>query len=52
MKFKLMKNLDGRKAMGPVGISGQVLKECVDQLLEPLYDIISCSVKSGRVPKE
>ena len=49
---KLMRNLNGRKAMGPDGISGQVLKECHKQLLEPMYDIITSTILTGKVPKE
>ena len=48
----IMRKLDGRKAMGPDAVSGQVLKECSKELLEPLYNIINCSVNSGKVPKE
>ncbi len=44
--------LDVRKATGPDGISGFVLKECRKQLIEPIYDIINSSLKSGKVPKE
>ncbi len=49
--YKMMEELDVRKAMGPDGISGLVLKECKKQLIEPIYDINS-SLKSGKVPKE
>ncbi len=38
--------------MGPDGISGQVLKKCSTELMEPLYDIIACSINTGRVPIE
>ena len=48
----IMKNLDGRKAMGPDAVSGQVLKECCKELLEPLYNIINCSINTGKVPRE
>ncbi len=50
--YKMMEGLEVRKAMGPDGISGFILKECRKQLMEPVFDIINCSLKTGRVPKE
>ena len=50
--MSIMRKLDGRKAMGPDAVSGQVLKECRKELLEPLYNIINCSINTGKVPKE
>ena len=35
-----LNGLDGKKAMGPDNISGQVLKECSQQLTQPIHDII------------
>ena len=49
---KLIENLDGNKAMGPDEVAGRVLKECKEELIKPLYDIINCSVNTGRVPME
>ncbi|MPC09655.1 hypothetical protein E2C01_002271 [Portunus trituberculatus] len=34
---RLLENLDVRKAMGLDGVSGWPLKECKDQLLEPIW---------------
>lgn len=41
-----------RKVMGPDGVSGWVLKECRDQLLEPIWNVVNSSLKEARVPKE
>ncbi|WP_435336435.1 hypothetical protein, partial [Klebsiella pneumoniae] len=49
---RLMEGLDIRKSMGPDGVANWVLKECVDQLVSPITDIITSSIKSGVVPKE
>ncbi len=49
---KLMITLDGRKAMGLDKITRQVLKGCSTTLTEPLYDIIKCSINTGKVPIE
>lgn len=47
-----MSRLDGRKAVGPDGIAGMILKECKDQLLLPVYNIIVSSLTEGKVPSE
>ncbi len=49
---KLMTTLDSRKAMGPDNISGQVLRECSTELIEPIYDTITSSINTGKVPVE
>ena len=49
---ELLKNLKERKAIGPDGVSGHVLKECREQLIKPICDIIESSVKQGKVPNE
>ena len=49
---KLLEKLDGRKAMGPDGVNGRLLKECGEQMEEPLWDIINSSLREGKVPKE
>ena len=49
---KMMEELDVRKAMGPDGVSGWILKECREQLMEPIWDIVNSSLKEGKVPKE
>ncbi len=49
---KIMEEVEERKAIGPDGVSGFILKECRNQLVEPAYDIIKCSVSTGKVPKE
>ncbi|MPC58306.1 hypothetical protein E2C01_052303 [Portunus trituberculatus] len=44
----LLENLNVRKAMGPDGVSVWALKECKDQLLEPIWEMATSSFK-GRV---
>ena len=48
----LLEKIDTRKAMGPDGVNGWILKECREQLEEPIWDIITSSLKEGKVPKE
>lgn len=36
-----------KKAMGPDDTSGQVLKECRKELIDPVYDIINYSTRTG-----
>ena len=38
--------------MGPDGISGNTLKECRDELIEPIFEIIRYFLDSGKVPME
>ncbi len=40
------------KAVGPDEVSGHILKNCRQQIIVPIYDIIKCSVESGKVPKQ
>ena len=49
---RLLDKLDVRKAMGPDGVSGWVLKEYKEQLLEPIWEIITSSINEGKVPIE
>ena len=44
---EMMKEVDERKAIGPDGVSGYILKECRQQMAEPIHDIIECSIKTG-----
>ena len=46
------KTLDEIKEIGPDGASGYILKECRQEMAEPIHDIIECSIKTGKVPKE
>ena len=39
-----MKELGERKAIGPDGVSGCILKECRQEMAEPIHDIIECSI--------
>ena len=48
---RLLGNLDVRKAMGPDGVSDWTLKECKEQLIQPIWEVITSSIKEGRVPK-
>ena len=49
---RFLENLDVRKAMGPDGVSGWTLKECKEQLVQPIWEVFTSSIKEGRVPKE
>ncbi len=44
-----MEELEERKATGPDGVSGFILKECRKQLNETVYDTIKCSKSTERV---
>lgn len=39
-------------AIGPDDILGQVLMECSEELIDPIYYIITCSLRTGSVPRE
>ena len=41
-----------KKAIGQDGISGYILKECRQGMVDPIHDIIECSLKTKKVPKE
>ena len=47
-----MKELDERKAIGPDGVSGYILKECRKEMAERILYIVECSLKTGKVPNE
>ena len=47
-----MKEFDERKAIGPDEVSGCILNECKQEMAESFHDIIECSIKTGKVPKE
>ncbi|MCP3680519.1 MAG: hypothetical protein GY782_09830, partial [Gammaproteobacteria bacterium] len=47
-----LSKLDGRKAVGPDGIAGIILRECKEELLLPVHSIIESSLREGRVPRE
>ena len=49
---EMMKELDERKAIGLDAGSGYILKECRQEIAEPFHDIIECSIKTEKVPKE
>ena len=50
---EMMKELDRRnERKGPDGVSGYILKECRQKIAEPIHDIIECSIKTEKVPKE
>ncbi|MPC51510.1 hypothetical protein E2C01_045358 [Portunus trituberculatus] len=38
--------------MGPDGVSGWTLRECREQLVEPICDVINSSLMDVRVPRE
>ena len=47
-----MKKLDEKKTIGPDGVSGYILKECKQEMVEPIHDIIKYSLTTGKIPKE
>ena len=47
----ILKTLDGRRAMGPDGVSGWILKECRDELKDKLHSTYS-SINHGTVPQD
>uniref|UniRef100_A0A0P4VWZ9 Reverse transcriptase domain-containing protein n=1 Tax=Scylla olivacea TaxID=85551 RepID=A0A0P4VWZ9_SCYOL len=49
---KMLEELDVRKAMGPDHINGWILKECREQMEEPIWDIINSLLREGKVPRE
>ena len=49
---EIIGQLDVNKAMGPDGVSGRVIKECQEQLLDPILDLIRTSINTGQVPVE
>ena len=49
---RLIGSLDERKAMGPDGVSGWTLRKCKDQLIQPIWEVITSSIEEGRVPQE
>ncbi len=49
---KQMEGLDVRKAPGPDGVSGWILKECNQQLTWVIHNIIESSLIESRVPIE
>ena len=49
----ILKSLDGRKATGPDGVSGWILKECREELKDKLHSIIcTTSINHGTVPQD
>ena len=47
-----MKELDKRKAIVPDLVSGYILKESIQEIAKPIYDIIEYSLKTEKVSKE
>ena len=47
-----MKKFDERKVIGPDRVSGYILKECRQEIAEPIHDIVDCSLKTRKVPNE
>ena len=41
---RILEKLDIRKAMGSDAVSNWILKECREELVEPVWDIISTSL--------
>ena len=49
---RLLEELDARKAMGPDEVNGWILKECREEMEEPIWEIINSSLKEGKLPEE
>ena len=49
--LKALKNLDKSKAMGPDEISPWILKECAEELCQPIFMIFTNSLQQGKLPK-
>ena len=47
-----MKDLDVRKSHGPDEVSNWILKECREELVDKVYNIINCSLKEGKIPED
>ena len=47
---RTLQGVNPRKASGPDGIPGRILKDCADQLSEVLADIFNTSLSQARVP--
>ena len=47
-----MANLDIRKSHGPDGSANWILKECKEELLDKVYNLIKCSLKEGKIPED
>ena len=48
----MLKKLDVRKSMGSDGVNGWILKECADQMVEPIFRLIMFSLYTGELPVE
>ena len=49
--LKALKSLDKSKAMGPDEISPWILKECAEELCQPIFMIFTNSLQQGKLPK-
>ena len=52
IKMKEMKDLDVRKSHGPDEVSNWILKECREELVDKVQNIINCSLKEGKIPED
>ena len=43
---------DGNKVIGPDRVLGHILKECREELIDPIYNILKYSIETREVPKE
>ena len=48
----MMGCLEVRKAVGPDGVSGWILRECREQLAEKVCEVIDASLREGVVPQD
>ena len=44
--------MDVKKAMGLDGVSGWTLRECREQSIDPIWDVINSLLAEGKVPRE
>ena len=49
---KLMEGLNVNKAPGLDGVSNWILKECKEQLVDKIYDLLSMSLDKGILPRD
>ena len=50
--LKLMEGLEVNKAPGPDGVTGWILRECREQLVDKIHKLISLSLTKGELPRD
>ena len=49
---RILEKVDVRKALRPDGVSGWTLRECREQLVDPIWDVINSSLTEGKILRE